>query len=394
MPSQPPKWARHFKHGLCLLDARRTDRPAVSIDASSLPACGGVYAFVDADGELVQLLRAQNIRRSVTHRLTGADPDRASSRADLRSITRSVWWTPAHSVFESMLTYLHTARRLLPDTYRRDLNIASAWFATVRLDNALPRWQPESRVPQRDAVHVGPFARKNQCQTFVTLLEDLFDLCRYHRVLDQAPHGERCSYYDMARCPAPCDGTISLDDYCTMVRASIDYACGRFDDHHRSLEEKMNTAAADRQYARAAATKETLDRGIAFVGTHPSAGRTLEDFQYLVVQRGETPSRVKPFFVHQGMIVAGDSVRICDIDRSTSAWIDRIRASSRTDSDRKSADSVCTSEHIAIVVHFLNKSNDAPGLFLHVSDLSTPDNLARQIRERFSAKRNLPDKSA
>lgn len=367
------------------LDLPPPDQP---VDFKSFPAHGGVYAFSDEDGRLIQMIGAQNVRRSVSGRLAPPEDGRRARRAELRAIAHTVWWTPTHSLFEGKLTYLDLARTLRPGDYRKDLSFGPAWFATIRPADRLPRWRVDSLAFRPGAVDIGPFKRRGRCADFVALLEDLFDLCRYHSVLEQTPDGEACAYFEMGKCPAPCNGSITLDQYHRMIDASVRFATGAFESRLAELEEAMRRAAAARAYARAARLRETISAARRFIGGCDAAGSRAREFRYLIVQRGETRRRVKPFYVDRGFLSASASVAIQSLKRVAPQWLEWARA--RLDGD--GSDAALRSERVWLVSHFLAKGDKAPGVFVRTRDLSSPDNLVGAVLAKLQrSKETKPD---
>lgn len=69
-----------------------------------------------------------------------------------------------------------------------------------------------------------------------------FDLCRYYHILIEAPNGNACAYKEMGRCPAPCDGTVSMAHYHQQMRDAIDCAADR-NAWKNSASKKMTEAS-------------------------------------------------------------------------------------------------------------------------------------------------------
>jgi excinuclease UvrABC nuclease subunit len=288
-----------------------------------------------------------------------------------------------------MLAYLQVIRRLQPDRYLKNLGFAPAWFASIRPRDPLPRWQPVKRAFDNNAVEVGPFPRRADCQAYITQLEDLFDLCREHRILDRTPNGEACTYFDMGRCPAPCDGTIPLGQYQKQIDESVRFATAPSDARLRTLRTRMNAAAADRNYAAAARLKESIDRVRSLFNHAPTGAATVERFRFLIIQRGEKPSLVKPFFVTGGDIAVGEATPVKTACRVTEQWIARLQ------SDRcRARDPARASENVWLVTHFLAKGAKAPGLFIHFRDAATADKIARRVEEAFARRRKSQSDNA
>lgn len=369
------------------------DLPAAPapLDPKLLPAHGAVFALLAADQRLIQLLSAQNVRRAALLRLQqpmdasmlGEPPAARRKRPELRSVVRFIRWKPTYSVFESAMEYLRAARVLLPQTYRQQLTFGPVWFAHVDPDERLPRWTAQPVAYAGRGIDCGPFERRALCTEFIQMLEDAFELCRYYDILEQTPHGVPCAYFEMGKCPAPCNGSISLERYRDMLRASAAFACGDPEPHRARLHDAMQAAAKSLQFERAAGIKQTLERARKLLAHPGRLGSNTENFVYLIVQRGAKPSLLRPFFVDRGIIEVGADVKRAEVEQAAPAWMARMH----TAREVIAADAATRSEHIWLVSHFLIKGEAAPGLFVHASSLGEPEALAQRIRACFAGAR-------
>ncbi len=350
--------------------------PNQPLDPKTLPSGGGVCALVDEADRVVLTLAAQNLRRVLNHRLSPPAESGGRPRADLRAVTRRIRWTPTHSTFETSLEYLRIARQLNPDGYRRDLAFGPLWFARVNPEGPYPRWVADRFAFTPPVVDVGPFRDRASCRRFIELLEDLFDLCRHHDVLKQAPNGQACAYKEMGKCPAPCDGTIGVDEYRQSIVASVEFARGVTDRHLAQLERAMVSAGRDLHFETAARIRERIDRARKLLAADGRLHNTPEEFRYLVVQRGGGTRRVCPFFVDRGAIYKGETVLLEQIDGAVCEWADNLRSIC---SHNATVDSVSRSEGLWLVGHFLVKGDRAPGVFAHQTQTAEPNLLAEQV---------------
>ncbi len=343
--------------------------------ARGLPTHGGVVAFVDGQGRLIQLLATQNIRRTVMSKSKA--PAETSRRVDLASVTRTLRWRPGWSRFETTVLYWQIARKIWPDQYRDTLGFGPVWFAQVEPNDAHPRWTCDWRWSRVSDVAIGPFTTRRSCQGFVELLEELFDLCRYHHVLVQTPHGQACTYYDIGRCPAPCNGSISMDQYRSMVDASVRFARGETSPRLAELQDRMAGLSRSREYERAAGIRGTLDRAKETLQNHLPLARTALDFRYLVLTRGPRRTQVKPFFVANGTVDPGEAVESSLVPEMAPGWLARVSG----DAVPFASDPVQRSESIALVCHFLRKRQTSKQRFLYVDDDCTPDKVVRCVQD-------------
>ena len=182
---------------------------------NALPGGGGVYALTDAEGRLVLLASSESVRRAVGYRLS-PPPEASKKRADLKAVVRRIYWRRTCSPFETAFEFHRVARALMPKTYLEACAFGPAWLVHVNLSDRLPQFVPVKLLPESGNA-LGPFPTRAAAERFIETLQDLFDLCRYYHILQQAPHGQACAYFEMGKCPAPCDGSIPLERYREMV---------------------------------------------------------------------------------------------------------------------------------------------------------------------------------
>ncbi len=357
--------------------------------ARAFPAGGGVYLLTDADDRFVQLASAGSLRRALRVRLLEpevADAEEANvagtarKRARLAEIVRTIRWEPASSPFEIMWRYLEIAREMLPDAYREHVAFSPAWFVGVNVNTEFPRFEIRKILRDGDD-HLGPFATRNDATRFIQILEDAFDLCRYYDILQQAPHGEACAYYEMGKCPAPCDGTVSMESYRAQIRAAWDFAAGDRRPHLDALEQRMRQAAADLAFERAAAIKQQRERIGGLEHRNYRHVRDIAECRYLVVQRGSTRTRVKPFFVRPEGIEPGEEIPLKQIAQHAPAWIAQLQSAW---SPPVPLDSIHRSELHWLLCHFLQK-REPPGIFVHQNDpeMQSAEEWAARILDTF-----------
>lgn len=371
-----------------LLPQCRTFDPSAAIGefAKALPAHGGVYLLCDEQDRAIQLSATQGLRRAIIHRLTTA-ADQPSKRADLRTITRRVRFAPGYSQFETSLIFLRTAYRLYPREYREMLDFGPSWFIHVNVQDHLPRLVPSERWADRPGQLLGPFPDRSACSRYIALLEDLFELCRDYHILQQVPHGQPCAYWEMGRCPAPCNGSISLDEYRQMVAQAAEFhgqARGRERD---AVQPAMKAAAGRLDYEQAGRLRQRLER---VEQTLAKPFRRVQDaghFRWLAVQRAGGRRRLRAFFVRGPQIETGPITALRQLPDVWPEWCRQLA------SDPPSADAAAGELHIMqvwLVCHYLFKPPAAAGLFFPSHELSDPQAALQRVSERFAPPRAKP----
>lgn len=365
--------------------------PAVPAGDVKLPGGGGVYLLTDADDRPIQLAAAADLRRALSNRLAhqapAADGQAAATsrrRANLGEIVRRIRWRTAYSQFEITYEYWRIARVLHPDSYLKQVGFGPAWFVHVDPNAAVPRFETGKVVGGPPGTDLGPFATQADAARFVQVIEDAFDLCRYYQELQQAPNGRPCAYFDMGRCPAPCNGSVPMADYRRTMAEALAFAVGERTAVIERWERQMREAAGQREFEVAAAFKQRMERAEGLDHRAFERVANLDRFNFLIVQRGGGTSRVKPFFVHRGRITPGEPVRLSKLDASIPEWIERTKGPASASGDAAPPQSALQelSEQIWLVSHFLLK-REPTGLFLTANALPEPAVLADRIREAF-----------
>jgi len=364
--------------------------PPDEFDVKQLPAHGGAWLLTDEAGRPIQLGGCEGVRRSIAFRFSAPDDDeKRRTRADVRTITRQIWWWPTHSQFETAYDYHRIVRQLYPDDYRTRLAFGASWYVRVDLKARIPHLTPTRKVFASKVTYFGPFTSRASCTRYVDVLEELFGLCRHMDQLEKAPHGRRCAYYDIGKCPAPCEGLVSLDDHRGRVARAIAFVRGGPSEMTAESEIEMAQAARAREYERAAAAKHRIEQARKVVAGLYRFVAPTDAFNWLIVQRGPGRSRVKPFFVRGGWIDRGETVELKNLAEHVPGWIEAMGHDSPSS---LGDDAAQRAEHAWLVAHFLFRSAKLPGLFLQADDLPDAEALGERVRESFAV-RTRPSKA-
>jgi excinuclease UvrABC nuclease subunit len=269
-----------------------------------IPARRGVMALLGPSGEVVLLATAADIRGRLRRRLREPDPDERKKTADLREVTRAVLWRLASGHFETDLRFLELAEAIYPRRVASMLAWKAPFFVHVDPAEEFPHFV-RTRKAARGGRCFGPFPSGRQAERFIEAIQDAMDLCRDIRCLRQSPHGQRCPYGQMGRCPSPCDGSIDMSEYRRMIERGVALAEGRREDLREAWTEQMRSASASLAFEAAAAAKKRLERLGEFDCQAWSHAAPLEAFRFVLVQPGGGRRGARVFFADQGRIAEG-----------------------------------------------------------------------------------------
>ncbi|WP_428940820.1 UvrB/UvrC motif-containing protein [Fontivita pretiosa] len=350
-----------------ILDNALDIQPACQLDAllKHVPAKWVVYLMADEADHPVQLLCVKNLRYSLRRRLGELDQSAGpSKRIDYRQLVRRIHWRRVYSAFEADVVYLEAARRYFPGTYRGMMGLQPAWFIHVDPDARFPRYTRTIDLDIKSGQLIGPVEDKHAASRLIEQVLDWFDLCRYYNILVDSPHATACAYKEMGKCPAPCDGSISMENYRYLVQWSADTLVSP-----RALIEdatrRMKLAAAELKFESAARIKQYID-SLSQLGKGPYRHvRRLRDFKYLSIQPGPRDHTAKVFLITPGEIE--ELVGLIDLPREPGQLLS-LALSLAAGRGADSLDAI-GAERVGVVSYHLLQSRAAQGVFLPLDSI-------------------------
>ena len=343
-----------------------------TIDFLALPARPGVFAFEDEDGSTLALAITRNLRRLIRSKLE-SDPqsDGPSRRIDYRAITRRVRAMTVGSCFEAEWAYLQLARSRTPSTYASLLDRWRGWFVHIDPEVEFPRWtktcRPFTSPPGAAGRYFGPMPDKHSTGRYIEMIEDAFDLCRYHHILIEAPDAKACVYKEMGRCPAPCDGTITMDEYRKTVRSAADFAAIPYPEWCAEVERKIKIASKRQDYEAAARWQMRRERTKLAGRAAYTLVKSIERFRFLGVFTSDREHYARIFLILGGWI---EPMADIPLDANSEAIADLIESVHSQATNRPLPLTGNASENIGLVCRglFRPKSERNDGEWLDLDE--------------------------
>lgn len=225
-------------------------------DIERLPAEPGCYLMRDADGEVIYVGKAANLRARVRQYFGATSDTRYFVKLLDRFLDRiDVLITSNEKealILENELIKRHQPRFNVE--LKDDKN-----FLHLRIDDTVdwPRIDVVRR-PRRDgAKYFGPYHSASKIRSTLKLVERHFKL-RNCDDLSFKNRSRPCLQYQIKRCPGPCVLPVDRADYHQQVAEVVLFLQGRRDELAQQLEAKMKAAAVEMKYERAARYRDQL----------------------------------------------------------------------------------------------------------------------------------------
>lgn len=217
------------------------------------PHQSGVYLMKDREGEILYIGKAKDLKKRVTSYLKVEGVKTASLLERVKGLEYIVTTNEKEAlILESNLIKKHRPR------YNVDLR-DDKQFPCLRLslEDTFPRLQVVRKIKKDKALYFGPFSSAGKMRETVHYLHRVFPL-RQCRHKDPPQRSRPCLYYQTGKCPGPCHGKISLEEYGQRVREVIDFLGGRNRELLKGLKKQMIQASDALHFEEAAVLRDRI----------------------------------------------------------------------------------------------------------------------------------------
>lgn len=220
----------------------------------TLPERPGVYRFLAADGQVLYVGKARNLKSRVSSYFA---KNLSSPRIALMvSKVAQLEVTPTPSESEALLLENHLIKQLAPKyniLFRDDKSYP--YIRLTRETWPMIGLHRGSLSPNAD--YFGPYPNALSVREAVHLLQKIFRL----RTCEASVFNNRtrpCLLYQIKRCSGPCVGLISESDYAEDVRAASMFVQGRHQEIIQRLTGLMEQAAEQLAFEQAASFRDQI----------------------------------------------------------------------------------------------------------------------------------------
>jgi excinuclease UvrABC nuclease subunit len=373
-------------------------------DFEKIPAKTAAYLLEGENGEPILLATVGDLRAALKRRLADTPAEAKTKRVEYAKISARVRYVIVHSPFAANWAYFRAAKRLFPKSYRQMISWRGAHYIAINSKAKYPQFQRTEKIDDGDWLYFGPVAQRSAAEKLIETLQDLFDLCRYHHILVQAPNAKACAYKEMGKCPAPCDGTIPMEAYYKQLTDAIAFistppgglsARVGYMRWRGAQEEAMKAAAAKLAFEAAGKIKQSLAR--AAIIEQPSFERMdgLSRFAYLALQPGPGKPFIEPFLIHGGTITALPAINKRQLAAGCAELFRRTKELAEIPVRAPLLDEQI--ETMSLVAHHLFRGEADAGIYLpmhYVVDAGAIEKAATELLERKSAPKPMAEQSS
>ena len=238
-----------------------------------LPMQPGVYLHKDKTGKVIYVGKAKALKNRVSNYFQPPESLNAKTR-QLVSHIDDFDIIVTDSEFEALVLENSMIKKYKPK-YNILLKDDKGYpYIRLNADAPYPEFKVVSRPAQDGARYFGPYPGRVAARRAIDTICETLHLKTCSRVFPRDIGKERpCLNLHLGRCCAPCTGKVESAEYRALIAQAVALFEGDAKKLERELTEKMNEAAEELQFERAALLRDRL-RAVQKLGTrqHVVAG--------------------------------------------------------------------------------------------------------------------------
>ena len=280
----------------------------------SVPSQPGCYLMKDAEGKVIYIGKAVNLRhrvRSYFHASAQKNP----RTSQLVSQIRDIEWIIVASELEALILEMNLIKEYQPH-YNVQLKDDKRYpFIKIHWADPFPKVTVTRKVEKDGSRYYGPYINVWAVNQTLDVLRRIFPYLTCNRTITGEDQ-RACLYYDIQLCTAPCIGRIDQAGYREMIKELGAFLNGRTESITSRLEAEMDQASAKMKYERAAQIRDQLDAIQRIVEEQRIISTKFTDSDVIAMSSLDNNACVQVFFIRGGKLTGREYFLVEDTDKT------------------------------------------------------------------------------
>jgi excinuclease ABC subunit C len=272
--------------------------------AGTIPDEPGSYQFRDAEGRVIYVGKAKNLRQRLSNYFQ--NPANLPPRtAQMVMTAASVDWICVRNEVEALMLEYSLIKQHRPRFNVRLVDDKSYPYLAVTVSDEWPRPTVMRGRRRKGTRYFGPYAHAYAIRETLDELLRTFPLrtCSDAKFRRHERLGKPCLLFHIEKCSGPCVGEVDREGYDRLVGELIEFLEGDTEPVLRRLEAEMAAAAESLEFEQAARLRDRLTSVRRAVERQQMVGDRNEDVDVVGIAEDELEASAQVFFVRKGRVV-------------------------------------------------------------------------------------------
>lgn len=269
---------------------------------ATLPAKPGCYIFRNAEGTIIYIGKAVNLKNRVRSYFHADNSHDDKTRRLAREIA-DIEWIIVGSELEALILEMNLIKKHRPKYNIRLKDDKRYPYIKVHWNEPFPKVTVTRQMADDGARYFGPYTSAWAVYQTLEVLRKIFPYLTCDReITGNDPRA--CLYYDIKLCSAPCIGAINQQGYRQMISDLMDFLSGHSEGIIQRLQKEMQKASDEMRFEKAAALRDQLKAMQTIIERQKIVfGADYEDSDVIAMARADGEACVQIFFIRGGKLI-------------------------------------------------------------------------------------------
>ena len=275
--------------------------------ASALPKTPGIYIMKDKGGKVIYVGKSRSLKDRVSQYF------HLSSDANLKTVKMVSQIEDFETIFcdteIEALTLENVKIKQFTPKYNILLKDAKSYpYIKLTMNEKYPRMSMVRKRLADGAKYFGPYSGASVVYGVMGVLERALNIPMCKRVFPRDIGKERpCIYKQIGRCVAPCDNSISQENYYALMQCAQDILRGNIKDAVSSLTEQMYKFAENESFEEAARCRDGIEALKKLRDGQKVVGSPDDEYDIIAVYSDNLSTCISVFYIRSGIISDSDN---------------------------------------------------------------------------------------
>jgi excinuclease ABC subunit C len=278
----------------------------------TLPDNPGVYQYFDAEGKIIYVGKAKNLKKRVSSYFNKDQHDNGKTQVLVRKI-EDIKYIIVDTELDALLLENNLIKKYQP-RYNVLLKDDKTYPWICIKNEKFPRVFTTRNIVKDGSTYFGPYANGKVMHTVLDLIKQLYTLrnCNLNLSNDNIKAGKFkvCLEYHIGNCKAPCIGKESEEEYTKTISSIKEIVKGNVHSVARHLKELLQQHVEKLEFEKAQQIKEKLDLLEKYQSKSTVVNPSINNVDVFSIVTDEKYGYVNFFKIVNGSIIQSHTIEL------------------------------------------------------------------------------------